>query len=75
MGALLSFVFPKKPAIDYDHTLYLDRVEWDSLEEQKIPFPQGADKPESLRNVCKWTPTSTSAIGIVLICHGLYEHG
>jgi acylglycerol lipase len=76
MGVFLSFLFPPKPAIKYDFTLYTSeafQVVWDTLTESKISFPS-QDGKESVRNIIKWAPKDTPR-GIVIISHGLYEHG
>lgn len=67
-------MFAKKPAIVYDENIYRTPVSWDVLSEERIISPRSGTEGSSYRHVSKWTP-STAPTGIVIISHGLHEHG
>jgi hypothetical protein len=75
MGALFSFIFPPKPAIQWDYSLYTGSVEWErDLVEEIVPFVKNANPNQPNRHISIWTPKSPPT-GIVIFAHGLHEHG
>ena len=60
-------------AVDYDHTLYSARVEWETYEEGRVPV--SGSPPENRQLFYRaWMPKA-EARAYVFAVHGLHEHG
>jgi hypothetical protein len=76
MGAILSLIYPsKKQPLVMDHTLFKETTAHDVLSQKKIDFPVDDTSTGPSRNISVWTPTNVPVVGIVLISHGIHEHG
>jgi hypothetical protein len=77
MGALLSIFMKSTEAhpVEYDYSLFKEPTAHDTLSQEKISFPVDDSSTPSLRNITVWTPSSIPVCGIVIISHGIHEHG